>query len=139
MKATGGSLFGFVNARAGEFAIALDGQDDGVLAGGNSGEGGLANQMNRSLLWILDHWAKLPRIFDQAIVDLADDCVFIFKVRIDGEGRAFHDPYSLLIVNPSGEPKAINPQAANPGGQTLQNRESERIKGATEKTDRVEA
>src|SRR5207302_2798987 len=96
MKATGGSLFGFVNARAGEFAIALDGQDDGVLAGGNPGEGGLANQMNRSLLWFLDHRAKLPRTFDQTIVDSADDGVFVLKVRIDREGRAFHDLFSIL-------------------------------------------
>src|SRR5437588_6524652 len=92
MKATGRSLLGLVNPRAGEFAIALDGQDDGIFAGSNSGKCRFANQMNRSLLWLFDHRAKLPRTLDQTIVDLADYELFVFKVRQKHKSIAFHDP-----------------------------------------------
>src|SRR2546421_8962141 len=85
MESIRGSLLGLVYARACEFAIAFNGQDERVPAGRYSGKRGLPHQVNRGLLWLFDYSTKLLRALNQPIVNLTDYCIPIFKVRFEGE------------------------------------------------------
>ena len=54
MEAAARRLFRLMNARTGEFPIALDRENDGALSSSDAGKRGLVNQVNGSFLWILD-------------------------------------------------------------------------------------